>query len=158
MKSKQVKIAAAMVAMAVAAMVSGAACAADRGTAKEAEALVKKGIAFIKTNGKDKGLAEILNKQGQFVDRDLYLIALEVDGKVLAHGANEKMNGKVMLEFKDADGKEFVREMVESAKSKNGSWTEYKYTSPVSKKVEQKAMYCEHFDGQTLVCGGAYKP
>ena len=50
---------------------TGAAYAADNATAPEAEAMVKKGIAFIKASGKQKAYAEFTNKQGQFTDRDL---------------------------------------------------------------------------------------
>ena len=42
-----------------------------KATAAEATTMVKKGVAFIKANGKDKGHAEISNKSGQFNDRDL---------------------------------------------------------------------------------------
>ena len=35
-------------------------------TKEEATAMVKKGVAFVKANGKQKGYAEITNKQGQF--------------------------------------------------------------------------------------------
>ncbi|MBI5910503.1 MAG: cache domain-containing protein [Betaproteobacteria bacterium] len=135
----------------------GAAWAADSASAKEAEAMVKKAVSYIKANGKDKGYAEITNKQGQFVDRDLYLVALQTDGKVSAHGANEKLVGKVLLELKDVDGKEFVREIIEAAKSKNGSWTDFKYSHPLTKKVEPKSLYCERLDESALVCGGIYK-
>jgi signal transduction histidine kinase len=156
MKSKQMKNVVAMVVIA-AALAGGAAWAADRGTAKEAEALVKKGIAYIKANGKDKGYAEISNKQGQFVDRDLYLIVLQVDGTMLANGANAKLIGLNRMDSQVMDGKFAIREMIEASKSKNGSWTEYKYSDPVTRKVMDKANYCERLDPTTLVCGGYYK-
>ena len=146
--------------VAVAAMVTALACggawAAEHASAKEAEAMVKKGVAFIKANGKDKGYAEISNKQGQFKDRDLYLVVYGLDGKVWAHGANEKMVGKVLIDLKDVDGKEFVSERVELAKAKPSFWQDYKFTNPVTKKVEPKSMYCERLD-DTVVCGGIYK-
>lgn len=157
MRSKEVKIGAAMVAMAVAALVGGAAWAADRGTAKEAEAMVKKGIAYIKANGKDKGYAEITNKKGQFVDRDMYLIVLQADGTMLANGANAKLVGLNRMDSQVFDGKFAIREMIEAAKSKNGTWTEYKYSDPVTHKVLDKANYCERLEPSTLVCGGYYK-
>ena len=43
---------------------------AGNATKDEAQAMVKKGIAFIKANGPEKAYAEISNKSGQFVDRD----------------------------------------------------------------------------------------
>jgi signal transduction histidine kinase len=135
---------------------AGSVYAAGGASAKEAEAMVKKGVAYIKANGKDKGYAEIINKKGQFVDRDLYLVVYGMDGKVWAHGANEKMVGKVLIDLKDIDGKEFVRERVELAKAKGSFWQDYKFTNPETKKVEPKAMYCERLE-ETVVCGGIYK-
>ena len=125
-------------------------------TAAEATAMVKKGVAFIKSSGKEKGYAEISTKGGQFSDRDLYLTVYGMDGTVRAHGANEKMIGKNLIELKDVDGKAFVKERVDLASSKGTFWQDYKFTNPVDKKVEPKQMYCEKLD-DTVVCGGIYK-
>jgi signal transduction histidine kinase len=125
-------------------------------TAAEATAMVKKGVTFIKANGKEKGYAEISTKGGQFSDRDLYLTVYGLDGTVRAHGANEKMIGKNLIELKDVDGKAFVKERVDLAASKGTFWQDYKFTNPVSKKIEPKSMYCEKLD-DAVVCGGIYK-
>ena len=125
-------------------------------TAAEAQAMVKKGVAFIKASGKDKGYAEISTKGGQFSDRDLYLTVYGLDGTVRAHGANEKMIGKNLIDLKDVDGKAFVKERVDLATSKGTFWQDYKFTNPVSKKIEPKSMYCEKLD-DAVVCGGVYK-
>ncbi|ARN21625.1 cache domain-containing protein [Piscinibacter gummiphilus] len=125
-------------------------------TAEQATAMVKKGVAFIKANGKDKGYAEVSTKGGQFTDRDLYLVVYGLDGVVRAHGANEKMVGKNLLDLKDVDGKPFVKERVDLAQSKGTFWQDYKFTNPVSKKIEPKRMYCEKLD-DAVVCGGIYK-
>jgi cytochrome c len=125
-------------------------------TAAEATAMVKKGVAFIKANGKEKGYAEITSKGGQFTDRDLYLVVYGLDGVVHAHGANEKMVGKNLIDLKDVDGKAFVKERVELGKSKGTFWQDYKFTNPVTKKIEPKSMYCEKLD-EAVVCGGIYK-
>ncbi|GAB4212639.1 MAG: hypothetical protein Fur007_05310 [Rhodoferax sp.] len=118
--------------------------------------MVKKGIEFIKAQGKDKGYAEISNANGSFKDRDLYLVVYGLDGTVRAHGANAKMIGKNLIDLKDVDGKPFVKERVEMAKSKSSFWQDYKFTNPVSKKIEPKSMYCEKLD-DSVVCGGIYK-
>ncbi len=157
MKSRQMKIGAAIVAMAAAVLSGGAAWAGETATAKEAEAMVKKGVSFIKANGKEKGYAEITNKKGQFVDRDLYLMVMRLDGTIVAHGTNGKLVGVNRIETRDIDGKEYVRERVELAKSKTSFWQDYKFTNPVSKKIEPKSAYCERID-DTVVCGGIYKP
>ena len=125
-------------------------------TAAEARAMVQKGIAFIKAGGKDKAYAEISNKQGRFIDRDLYLTVYGLDGTVRAHGANEKMIGKNLLDLKDIDGRAFVKERVQLAQSKGSFLQDYKFTNPVTKKIEPKQVYCERLD-DAVVCGGIYK-
>src|SRR5439155_12128050 len=71
-------------------------------TAAEAEAMVKKGVAYIKANGKDKGFSEITRRDSkEFHDRDLYLAVHKLDGTCVAHGTNEKMLGKNFIEMKD---------------------------------------------------------
>jgi cytochrome c len=146
----------AVAAMMILTLANGVIYASDHATAQQAEAMVKKGVAFIKTNGKEKGYAEITSKQSQFRDRDLYLVVYGLDGVVWAHGANEKMVGKNLIDLRDIDGKEFVKERVELGKAKDSFWQNYKFTNPVDRKVEPKTMYCQRLD-DTVVCGGIYK-
>ncbi len=134
----------------------GAQAKEGNATRDDALAAVKKGVAYIKASGKEKGYAEVSNKQGQFNDRDLYLVVYGLDGTVRAHGANDKMIGKNLIELKDVDGKAFVKERVDLAQSKGTFWQDYKFTNPVSKKIEPKQMYCEKLD-DAVVCGGIYK-
>ena len=143
---------------AAAALLTGTtvATAAEFGTKDEAVALVKKAVVFVKEQGVDKAYAEISNKSGKFVDRDLYVVVYGLDGKVLAHGANAKLIGKEMLDAQDVDGKFFVKERVELARASGTFWQDYKFANPVSKKVEPKQMYCERVD-ETAVCAGVYK-
>lgn len=130
--------------------------ASDKATAPQAEAMVKKAVAFIKANGKADVLAAINGQQGQFRDRDLYLTVYQLDGVALAHGANIKMVGHNLIDLKDVDGKEFLRERMDLAKLKGSFWQDYKFTNPISKKIEPKSMYCERAD-EIVVCGGIYK-
>ena len=137
-------------------VLAAAGAQAGNATADEAMAMVKKGVAFIKAQGTEKGYADITNKQGQFIDRDLYLVVYGLDGTVLAHGANDKMVGKNLIDLKDIDGKAFVKERVEMAQTKTSFWQDYKFTDPVTKKIEPKTTYCERLDA-SVVCGGIYK-
>lgn len=150
------QIAATMVCIASLAL-SGAALAKDEWASKEeAVAMVKKGIGFINANGKEKGYAEITSKKSRFKDRDLYLVVYGIDGVVRAHGQNEKMVNKNLIDLRDVDGKLFVKERVELAQTKGTFWQDYKFTNPVTKKVEPKQMYCERMD-EVVVCGGVYR-
>lgn len=123
------------------------------GTKEEAEALVKKAISMIKAEGKEKAFAEINNPKGKFVYRDLYIFVYDMNGKCVAHGFNPKMIGKDLLEMKDADGRYFVKERIEIAKTKGKGWQDYKFTNPLSKKIELKTAYIEKVDNLIVGCG-----
>ena len=130
--------------------------AADRATADEAEALVKKAIVFYDRNGRDKALAEFQKQPGPFVDRDLYVTVYTMDGTALSH-INHKMVGKNFIDVRDGDGVYFLRDRLEAAKTKDSGWQDYKYFNPVSKKIEPKTMYWQRHDG-IVFAAGAYKP
>ena len=146
-----------VLAMALAIGAASVGASEQRVTAKEAEAMVKKGVVHIKNNPRDKAMADITDKKGSFVDRELYLTVYKLDGTALAHGANEKFVGKNMIEPRDADGKEHIRERMDMAKTKSTFWHDFKFVNPVTKKMEPKSMYCERAD-ELVVCGGIYKP
>ena len=132
------------------------ALAADRGSKDEAVAMVKKAVALIKADGKDKAFAAIGDPaNASFHDRDLYIYVYDMNGVTLAHGNNPKMVGKNLIELKDIDGKAFVKERVEMGKAKPHFWQDYKFTNPETKKIEPKQMYCERLN-ETVVCGGIY--
>jgi cytochrome c len=145
--------------LSVASPIAALACepiaAAQWATKEEAVAMVKKAVALIEEQGPYTAYAEITNKTGRFHDRDLYITVLGLDGKVLAHGANESLIGKVLIDATDADGKQFVKERSELARQQPSFWQNYKFMNPVSKKIEPKQMYCERLN-ETAVCGGVY--
>lgn len=145
-----------LAAVAVVALTAGTASAQDKATAAEAEAMVKKAVAFLKQNGPEKAYPAFQDRKGQFVDRDLYVVVYSLDGKCLSHGANEKMIGKDFSEAQDVDGKYYIKERMAMGKAKQTFWQDYKFTNPVTKKIEPKSMYCEKADDK-LVCGGVYK-
>jgi signal transduction histidine kinase len=135
----------------------GVARAADFGSAAEAEALVKKAVALIKSAGVEKAYDEITNGKS-LKDRDLYVAVDDLNGKCLAHGANPKMIGKDMTELKDAEGRYPTKMMIEIAKSPGKGWTgEYKFMNPVTQKAQTKIAYVERV-GETVVIAGIYKP
>ena len=127
--------------------------AAQFGTAAEAEAMVKKAVQLIKTEGKEKAFVEINNPKGKFVDRDLYIFVYDMSGKCVAHGFNPKMIGKDLFEMKDTDGKYFVKERIEIGKTKGKGWQDYKFTDPITKKIEPKTAYVERIDDLIVGCG-----
>ena len=143
-----------LIALALAAF-AGAAHASEFASAKEAENMVAKAIAALKTN-QQKTYDEITAKDSKWIDRDLYPVVYDLTGKVLAHGQNPKQVGKDLIDLKDPDGKLFVKERVELASAKGKFWQDYKFTDPLTKKALPKQMYCEKLN-DTAVCAGVYK-
>jgi len=143
--------------IALAVSLSWPAAAAESGGPDDAVALTKKAIAELKANPPEKVYADITNKDPRFLDRDLYVIITDMGGKALAHGVNAKLVGKDASENQDADGKFYVKERLEMAKTKPaGFWLDYKFTNPTTKKIEPKSTYCEVVTGN-VVCVGIYK-
>ena len=123
------------------------------GTADEAKAMVGKADAYMKANGKEKAFAEINNTKGMFVKDDLYVWVSDLNAKILAHGANEKLIGKSLVDLKDSDGKLFMKEIMDNAKAKGAGWSDYRWTNPVTKKVELKSTYFLKVDDMVFACG-----
>ncbi|NEX62155.1 cache domain-containing protein [Noviherbaspirillum galbum] len=132
------------------------ATAADRGSADDAVALVKKGISLMQKSGKDNLIQEVNGKNPQVLDRDLYLSVWDLKANVLAHGANARMVGKDIIDLKDADGKAFMKEIVTKAASSNSGWVDYKWVDPISKEIQPKSAYFEKVN-DTIVSSGYYK-
>lgn len=138
-----------------AAFINTAAYAANElGTADEAVALVKKAVAYIKANGKEKAFGEISNPKGPFVDRSLYIFVYDVNGTNLAigNGNASKMVGKNMIEMRDADGRYIIKGLLD-ASAKGSGWFDYKWPNPVTKAVESKSSYVERIDDMIVGCG-----
>lgn len=133
------------------------AMAADgNATRDEAVAMVQRAAKHLASAGKEKAFADFSTKGGSFSDRDLYVVVYDMNGKCLAHGANEKLIGKDLIDAEDIDGKLYIKERMDMAKANKSFWQEYKFTNPTTKKVEPKEMYCQ-VESNLAVCAGIYK-
>lgn len=139
----------------VAAAFAVGAHAQDRASKEQAQAMVAKGVTAVKSKGA-AAYAEMTAPNKTYTDRDLYLVVYDMTGKCLAHGQNATQVGKSLIGLKDPDGKEFVKERVELAKSSGKFWQDYKFTDPLTKTIQAKQMYCEKAN-DVVVCGGVYK-
>lgn len=138
--------------------VSVNALAQEHGTKDEAKALSDQAVAHIKSVGADKAFQDFTTDKAAWNKKDLYVFAFNLKGVTLAHGANEKLVGKSLAALKDQNGKMFVQEMVDVAKTKGSGWVEYDWPHPQTKKVEGKASYAlkiPEYDG--FVGVGVYR-
>lgn len=137
-------------------LLSLTAAAADKGTADEAVAMVRKAAEYLKKNGKEKAYAEFNNPKGQFIDRDLYIFSFSAngDGIETANGANPKLVGKNVSEMRDADGRYMIKDILAVGMSKAGKgWVDYKWPNPSTGKLDGKRTYVERVDDVIIGCG-----
>ena len=124
-----------------------------RATPSDAEAWVKKAIAYYKEAGLEKSFKEFSNPNGMFTKGDLYIMVYDLEGKCLAQGSDSSAVGKVRLDLTDPDGKFIIKDRIEIAKNKGSGWQNYRWANPVSKAVEDKTVYVEKIDGYVFTCG-----
>lgn len=125
------------------------------GSLEEAKALVHKARAYIRQYGREKAFAEFDKRDGQFVDRDLYIYVYDKSLRNLAHGGNPKLIGKDLHDLRDSDGKYLTQGLLAEA-MKGGGTYDYRFLNPVSGKVEKKVGYVE-MEGDLMVGSGIYK-
>lgn len=124
------------------------------GNADEAQKMVKDGVDFVRTYGRDAFVAEVCKQEkSQFIDRDLYFSVYDTDYKFVANGANQRLIGVDGKKLKDSDGKLFVVDIVNMAKSRGSGWVDYKWPHPLTRETQEKSVYLEIVDDLIISCG-----
>jgi len=139
-------------------MCSASAMAIEHGTEAEAQEMVKKAVALVKSGGPEKAYKIFTeHTDGAFKEKDLYVFAYNFDGTCIAQGANPKMVGKNLLAMKDVDGNAFIKGMIDMVKTSSKGWYgPYKFSNPANQSYELKKSYCERGAGDTMLCVGTY--
>jgi signal transduction histidine kinase len=127
--------------------------AANKGTADEAVAMVKKAKAFLEKEGEEKALKEFNNSSGKFRDRDLYIFVIDQKATMLAHGTLPKIVNKNVSDMKDADGKYLFKDMLKATSTEKSAWVRYKWPNPTTGSVDNKATYLERAGDLVIGCG-----
>ena len=102
----------------------------------EVVAQVKKAAEFYKANGREKTLVELNNKDGMFAKGEDYVDVHDMTGVCVAHPVSPGIVGLNRLEQADPTGKQFIREIVETAKTQPNGLITYQRKNPVNGKIE----------------------
>lgn len=129
-----------------------AANAGDFGTKEEAKALAERAAAHIETVGLEAAGQDFMVPGNEWHDRDLYVFIFGGDGMTLSHGAKPELAGKNLVELRDVDGKQIVKEMIAI---EDTGWVEYKWQNPTTNAVDPKITYVIRV-GDAVVGVGAY--
>lgn len=127
----------------------------DPMTCESARGWVDEAKTFYMRVGKRIALAEFTNHRGMFSEGELYIFVLNCKGIMLAHGVNERFVGEDFIDIKDFEGKQFIKEIIDTAVEKGSGCVEYKWYHPKTKQILPKVVYFEKVDN-LIICGGAY--
>jgi cytochrome c len=132
--------------------------AQDNGTRDEAKAMVEAAIEHVKKVGAEQAFKDFSDKSNKaWQKKDLYVFAYNMEGVNVAHGANDKLIGKNLIELKDPEGKLLIKELRDTA-AKGGGWVEYEWPHPQTKKIESKISYAKKMMGYEGFVGvGVYR-
>jgi cytochrome c len=119
----------------------------------EVVAQVKKAVEFYQANGREKALAELNNKDGMFAKGQDYVDVHDTSGVCVAHPVSPGIVGLNRLDQADPNGKQFIKEIVEAAKTKPNGWITFMRKNPMSGKIEKKLAYWERKDDLIFKAG-----
>jgi len=130
--------------------------AAQSASEDDVKAIVTKAAAHLKAKGVETACKDFADPAGGFIKGELYVYVHDMKAKMICHATNAKLNGKELLEMKDADGKEFNKEMVALVGTKGSGWVNYKFVNPVTKQIQPKSSFVQK-EGDYIVGAGIYK-
>jgi methyl-accepting chemotaxis protein len=126
----------------------------DHGEERErAVQLVKKAVTHVREHGLRRACDDFNDPRGAFRQGNAYIWVGDFDGVVLANGSNPDARGQNNLKTKAADGRLFIQEIIETAKTRGKGWCDYPWKNPQTKRTEQKSTYFEAVDGAFIACG-----
>ncbi|MER2555737.1 MAG: cache domain-containing protein [Thauera sp.] len=127
------------------------ATASDNAAAK---ALLERAVARYRTDGNAAFAA--FSRAGDFLSGDLYVYALGFDGTMRASGGPSIiLVDRNIADLKDADGKPFIREMLEGARIGGTGTVKYRWLNPQYGKSIPKVVHYQAV-GDVIIAVGYY--
>ena len=127
--------------------------------AKRIVNLVDKAAALTESKGKG-AFPEFKKKGSEWFKGETYIFILDMNGVTLVHPATPELETKSSIDLKDVNGKTFVRDFVETAKTKRSGWVDYMWPKPGEKNPSKKSSYVKRTkmpDGAMVIVGaGTY--
>ena len=127
--------------------------------AKRLVALVDKAATLTESKGKT-AFPEFKKKGSEWLKGETYIFIADMNGTILMHPANPELETKSIIDLKDANGKAFMREFIETAKTKGSGYVDYMWPKPGEKSPSKKLSYVKRTKmpaGEMVIVGaGTY--
>lgn len=127
---------------------------------KTCVALCNAAAEMIENEGVASAICEINQKDGKFVNGQIYVFLETMDAVFLAHPMKQNLIGKNLskLPFKDKNGRVFYNAFTDLARTKGSGWVDYMWPKPGEKTPSEKSTYILKVEGTDLIVGaGCYK-
>lgn len=133
---------------------AGQSLAAEHASREQAVAIVRKAILYYQQHGREQSLPVFSDQNGPFRDKELFLVVMDMQGKVLSHASMRRMIGNNILALKDANGVHMVQDIIDKAARMPSGWSvPYLFSNPHTRRVEEKETYFERYDNLIFFCG-----
>lgn len=106
-----------------------------------------------------KAFDTLRDRRSQYLYQDTYVFVIAENGLELVNAAFPKLEGRNVMDYKDADGNYMVKAFIEVARSKGDGWVDYVWPKPGDVERYQKSTYVRKVmvDGRMfVVCAGLY--
>ena len=139
-----------------AAGLSCSAIAGDMATPDEAKAMSQKARAAVNDMGREKAFAAFAAEGGGYMEKDLYVFCMDMEGVMLSHPKKPQLVGKNLADF-NKYGDELFKDMIATASGSGEGWVDYKWPYPGSEEIRDKTSYIMK-NNEDFFCGvGAYR-
>jgi signal transduction histidine kinase len=109
--------------------------------AEAVEALVTRAAALIEKDGQTAAFIEFRKKDSDWLHGDTYLYAYDLKGNVLLNAAFPQREGTNIAGQKDAIGKPFQDEILQTAATEGSGWISYMFPKPGQNESSEKWAY-----------------
>ena len=144
-----------VLALFIAVLSSAPAVGGERATRDEAKALARQAAAYLQLQGSERAFPVFQDKQGPFIDRDLYVFVQDFNCTFLSHGLNPKLVGRNIWNLKNPNGRYACRDIVKLVEAEGEGWTTYVFTDPITGNPAWKSTFSIAV-GDLIVMVGAY--
>jgi signal transduction histidine kinase len=108
----------------------------------------------------ESAFQQLRDKRGPFVFMDTYVFVTRGDGLELVNPGQPSLEGKNLVDVKDAKGQPLVRDYIAAAEKEGSAWVDYYWYKPGQNEPAKKHTYVREVqsEGNTYVIGSGFYP
>jgi signal transduction histidine kinase len=122
--------------------------------------LVEEAARMLNQRGR-AGFARLRDESSEFIFMDTYVFVIALNGTEYVNPAFPSLEGRNLLDYRDAAGNYLVREMIDRTENTPSAWVEYFWPRPGSGETVKKLAYVQRTgvgDETVIIGAGLYEP